>query len=153
MDYTPKDHERFESKLERITETGCWIWIGASGFGGYGQLWLDMRVLGAHVASHRLFIGEVPLGFEVCHRCDVRCCVNPHHLFVGTRNDNMQDAAKKGRLGHRSAKLTDAQADEIRASNERGVDLAVRFGVSQNIISRLRKGQHYAIRQSLSDAA
>lgn len=41
---------------------------------------------------------EVPLGMDVCHRCDNKKCVNPKHLFVGSRSDNMQDAKKKGRL-------------------------------------------------------
>lgn len=148
-----RDVERLLGKVERITESGCWLFMGATKSGGYGDFWLDGRIMGAHRAAHMLFIGPVPNGIEVCHRCDVRCCVNPHHLFLGTKTENMQDAAKKGRLAHRNAKLTTEQAELIRASDEPGVVLAQRFGVSQNIISRIRKGQHYAIPQALSRAA
>lgn len=135
--------ERFEQKFMPVTESGCWIWIGAIKDNGYGDFYLDGKVIGAHRASHLMFKGPLNDNERVCHRCDVRCCVNPTHLFAGTRQDNMQDAADKGRLAHRTAKLTFADAQAIRESKKSGVELAREYGVSQNIISRIRCGHSY----------
>ena len=144
--------QRFEEKLERVTESGCWLWTGATGLGGYGQFWHQGRVMNAHRAAHVMFIGPVNDNQEVCHRCDVRCCVNPAHLFAGSKFDNMADAAEKGRLAHRTAKLSYEDALAIRASSKRGCDLADEYGVSRNIISRIRKGHHYTKPHALSKA-
>lgn len=143
--------QRFEEKLERVTESGCWLWTGALKDNGYGDFWLGGKVIGAHRASHILFNGPLADDEDACHRCDVRCCVNPAHVFAGSRSDNMQDCSNKGRLQHRGAKLTSEQAEEIRTSNERGVDLAKRFGVSQNIICNIRRGRYYTTKQALPD--
>ena len=151
MKLLQSDFERFSQKIERIPFSGCWLWTGALKTGGYGDFWLFGKVTGAHRASYLMHKGPIPENAEVCHHCDVRCCVNPAHLFLGTWSDNMKDAANKGRLQHRGAKLTNKQADEIRRSHLPGVDLAAKFGVSQNIISRIRKGHAYAIKQTLGD--
>ncbi len=136
--------DRFMEKVSPVPLVGCWLWDGAFSQGhGYGSIWLGDRVRGAHKVSHILFKGPVPAGAHVCHTCDMRWCVNPDHLFVGTRFDNMRDAAAKGRIGHHCTKLTDEQAAEIRNSRERGVDLAKRYGVSQNIICNIRRGRNY----------
>lgn len=139
-------YQRLMDKTVRITESGCWIFMGAIKTGGYGDIWRAGRVVGAHKASYELFVGDVPDGMDVCHICDVRCCINPHHLFVGTRKDNMQDCRTKGRVASPGRKLSSDQVTEIRNSVERVSVIARRMGVTQNIVSRARKGITYGVR-------
>ena len=122
--------------------THCWTWDGAKNTKGYGHLWDKETKLFLH--AHRVYyerlVGEIPEGLVVCHACDNPSCVNPAHLFLGTRKDNMQDARKKGRLDTKSAKLTWGQVDEIRARYAQYVtqtSLAKKFGVSVALIYRI----------------
>lgn len=108
-----------------MVEGQCWLWTGASSKKGYGAFYFRGRQVGAHVASYWIHVGDVPADLQVLHRCDVRPCVNPEHLFLGTQSDNMQDMVRKGRQkkvgtpqrGELNAnlKLSDAQVTEIRA--------------------------------------
>src|SRR3990167_7548460 len=91
--------ERFEKKYIPVPESGCWLWTGSTFFGGYGQIWDSERKVkeGAHRVSWKLHKGPILDGFYVLHRCDVPCCVNPDHLFLGTLTDNQNDCVRKGR--------------------------------------------------------
>lgn len=148
-----RDAERLLSRVSMIPIAGCWIWTGAIAQGGYASVWLRGRVVGAHKAAYLTWIGDIPAGKNVCHRCDVRCCINPYHLFLGDQFENMRDAALKGRIGHHCAKLTFEQAQEIRSSQGRGVDIARQYGVSQNILCNLRAGRSYRRHHALRKAA
>lgn len=83
----------------RIPEAGCWLWEGSLHSTGYGTLYWDGTTQFTHRLSYRTFRGEIPDKLYVLHRCDVRCCINPNHLFVGTHQDNMDDMVSKGRAG------------------------------------------------------
>ena len=109
---------------------------------------IDGKTVYAHRFFYELFYSRIPDGYFVCHRCDNPRCVNPDHLFLGTQNDNIQDAIKKGRLnnaGERNgmAKLNEEQVDEIRERYERGnvsySTLAEKFGVSYSLVHNIVK--------------
>lgn len=90
--------ERFEALVERVPESGCWLWTSYADPRGYGKACVNGRVVGAHRLALQLFAAVPAEGLHVLHRCDVPSCVNPAHLFVGTHTDNMRDASRKGRL-------------------------------------------------------
>lgn len=81
-----------------VTETGCWLWLGAWNRGKYGLVNRNSRFMGlAHRIIYAANKGEIPKGMSICHRCDTPACVNPDHLFVGTHRENMNDMISKGR--------------------------------------------------------
>lgn len=126
--------------IERIFErsipepnTGCWLWCLGADNNGYGVVRHNGKQDRAHRVSYAETFGEIPNCMHVCHKCDVTSCVNPDHLFVGSRKDNMRDMAAKGRAG--GQKLSKKQVIEIISSSDTQHTLARRYGVSQSLIS------------------
>lgn len=78
--------------------SGCIEWQGAVDRNGYGAFKIGGRKIGAHRVAVILSGATIPDDHEVCHHCDNKRCVNIDHLFVGTKSDNMRDAARKNRL-------------------------------------------------------
>lgn len=143
--------ESFWSKVQRGDPAACWPWLGCFRKDGYGSLTIRSRHWAAHRRAYHLTRGEIPAGIFVLHSCDCRGCCNPSHLRVGTREENTQDAINRHRLAHGDraarrgeqhgcAKLTDDAVSQIRsayAAGEKQDQLAQRFGVRQQTISRV----------------
>lgn len=92
--------ERLERRSIPEPNTGCLLWIGTWTHHGYGQIWAarnSKRMISTHRAAYELTYGKIPDGMCVLHKCDVRCCINPDHLFLGTDADNVADMIAKGR--------------------------------------------------------
>lgn len=87
----------FEERYTEEPNSGCWLWSGPIGRTGYGVYQTRQGPIVAHRASFQIYKGPIPDGLYVLHKCDVRCCVNPDHLWLGTLSDNMQDMHDKGR--------------------------------------------------------
>lgn len=143
-----------EQRLRHIgwteTASGCWEWNGSLNSHGYGQLADGSGIpTQAHRAAYEVFHGGSPAGFDVCHKCDNRRCMNPAHLFLGTREDNLGDMSRKGRNPtgeYRSDhKLTGHDVSAIRSRYAAGgvsqKSLAVEYGVSQQLVSSIVRGQ------------
>ena len=138
--------------------SGCWEWVGSKR-NGYGRMIVGSRTDGtrrsmsAHRVSYELKYGEIPDGMEVCHKCDNPCCVNPDHLFVGTRQDNIDDRERKGRNNppkgttNAKAKLTEEKVMQIRAKRLQGVSfekLAKEYGVCKKTVQDAVSGKNWA---------
>lgn len=147
----------------------CREWGGASHSQGYGRLWDGARLQYTHRLAYEVFVGAIPDGLAVCHRCDNTCCIEPAHLWCGTHAENMADRDAKGRLRasmervwemsrgrpshqrgskHARAKLAE---DEVRTiwrrlkaprpgRQDTAAALAREFGVSDSLVRSIKRG-------------
>ena len=116
---------------------GCWLFRGSITGKGYGKIWFDGRKQLAHRVAWQLEYGAIPEGLQVCHSCDVRNCVKPEHLFLGTAMDNTQDAVAKNRL-RCGRKLTPAQVEQIRNDPRTQRVIAAELGISYATVSLVK---------------
>jgi hypothetical protein len=125
-------------------QNACWLWKLGTDTRGYGQMGWEGKMKLAHRLAYELTYGPFPNKLEVCHSCDTPLCCNPHHLFLGTHQENMDDKAQKGRVkalrgdsnGH--AKFTWQQVREIRARYAMG-------NITQRALAREHGVNQYAI--------
>jgi hypothetical protein len=95
---TPDTVSRFWSYARVGAPEECWFWTGAKRDGGYGMFYDGNRSVQAHRFALELRLGKpIGGGMVACHHCDNPPCVNPNHLFMGTRSDNSRDSMRKGR--------------------------------------------------------
>ena len=121
---------------------------------GYGTLRVDGRTVYAHRLAYELATGKtLPNGLDARHKCDNPRCINPAHIEPGTRSQNMKECHERGRSripaprmkgeSNGSAKLTSANITDIKNlinSGEVQRVIAERFGVSQSLISLIKRG-------------
>jgi hypothetical protein len=140
--------ESVEDRISPEPNSGCWLWVGAFNGSGYGIV--DRYDIGQRERAHRFVwrarFGSIPRGTCVLHRCDVRACVNPGHLFLGSRLDNVRDMCRKGRdrrapsrgEDNGCSKLRAVDVLEIRASALTSAALGRRYGVTPENIQHIR---------------
>jgi hypothetical protein len=137
-------HVRFEQSILRLPIAACWLWTGDINNYGYARLLHNGRNYAGHRLAWNLYKGEIPHLMCVLHKCDVRLCVNPHHLFIGNEADNMRDCINKGRkpMGskHATAKLTEEQIASIVIDDRAQRLIANQYGVSQSLVSMIKSG-------------
>jgi HNH endonuclease len=147
----------FEANYLPEPNSGCWLWQRGLDTSGYGSMSVKARSQRTHRFAWKSFKGQIPFGMCVCHRCDVRSCVNPDHLFLGTRRDNDADMRAKNRHSptpgeqgktrreqNAQAKLTEGDVADIRRrSEENWKVLATEYGVNHRTIWKVRTGRSW----------
>lgn len=130
-----------------ITNTGCWEVISHKKHcRGYPAVYYKKRQVQISRVSWELHNGEIHNGLCVLHKCDNRKCINPEHLFLGTKGDNARDMVQKGRSlkgeRHPQTKFTDVEIEYIRTNpdNLRQADLANKFDVQRDVIHKIVRG-------------
>lgn len=146
--------ERFWKMVAKTDS--CWFWTGkklaTTRYGGFGVHVLSDRGLAwrpesAHRVSWEFHHGPIPPGLHVLHSCDVRHCVNPAHLRLGTHQENIEEATRKGRMRSGSSVLTaetvQAIRDQFAVRKEPHARLAKRHGVKIGTIRALLSGKRW----------
>lgn len=136
------DATLFWSKVNKgVRFNDCWEWTASKNRKGYGQFGIQHRCRLAHRVAYALTHGD-PGDKCVLHRCDNPACVNPSHLFLGTKADNNADMRAKGRYArgetNGQSKLTRDQAFQIRWAGGKQHEIAARYGVTQSTVSRIK---------------
>ncbi len=136
---------RFERRVKKTDS--CWLWTGARNNHGYAYIRVGGKTERAHRIAYELYNGSIPAGKQVNHKCHVRNCVKPTHIYAGTQSENMMDMIKADRgnkaKGERngSAKLTEKKVRQIKLHGEVGKfserELAKKYDVSQSVINNI----------------
>lgn len=148
-----------------VSQSGCWLWQGYL-VRGYGVIMHNGIKDYVHRISFRLFAGVVPGGLCVLHKCDNPQCVNPDHLFLGTKAVNNRDKCQKGRahtpsgadhyyhkfpdkkpIGEKNGRalLTEKDVIEIRnRTDKKAKDLAIEYGVRAITVREAKSGRTWA---------
>lgn len=130
----------------------CWKWTGPTRKDGRAMFTADSGMTTAARFAWEFYIAPIPEGLHVLHHCDNPACVNPSHLFTGTRSDNMRDMVAKDRYtkikprgeDHGNTKLTDRDFEEIRQL--RGylstLEISKAYGISRGYVSHIQLGRY-----------
>lgn len=134
--------DRFMDKVSPEPNSGCWLWTGGVASHGYGMFWIDNKVDTAPRQAYRLFCGEIVDNLHIMHKCDVRLCVNPDHLSLGTNAQNTYDKQKKGRA---AKKLTPDEVLRMRSMSTLSKrKLAKEFDVDRRMVQFILRGRNWS---------
>lgn len=135
--------ETFDDHWQPDKKTGCHVWLRSLTEKGYGRLYVNGKRLRAHRFAYERAKGPIPAGLFVLHDCDVKPCVNPEHLYVGTNDDNVRDRIERG---SQLRKFTVSQVQKIRLDVEAGAQqkqLAIVHRVTISAINCIVKRKNY----------
>lgn len=144
-------NEIMKNKIQnniKINEKGCWLWQGAKHRQGYGHISFNRKVQLCHRVVWILWKGNISEKVKVCHKCDITCCCNPEHLFLGSQQDNIHDAISKKKfenrkMGKRRNKLNFEQVQEVKSLHAKGIsrkELQRMFSVGETCIAKILTG-------------
>lgn len=127
--------ERMEAKYIPEPFSGCWLWTGACGSEGHGQIYFNGKLHGAHAVSYEINVGPIPEGLEIDHLCRVRNCINPKHLEPVAHEEN----CRRGEAGQKTGA---AHAAKTHCKNGHPFDSKNTYHVAGNYKGRSFKTRH-----------
>lgn len=156
-EFYPGEAARFWNRVAAPNERGCRLWLDSSSGNGAGQVWNGHTNEIAYHVAWRLTYGPIPKKKQLNHKCDVRLCCEPTHLWAGTQAQNLADMAAKGRaVGKHSSQrgednvtavLTWALVRQMRKTREeQGLtydELSAMFGISKAQVSNIITGKQW----------
>ena len=139
-----KEIKRRLEEKRAVNRNGCWLWKGSMNSDGYGSISINKKLHGVHRASMYIY-RNVSLEHckSVLHKCDVRNCFNPSHLYLGSQRDNVRDCVKRGRM---KTRLSIQDVRKIRRLLKTGMkqkEIGNQFGVRQGKISAIKTGRNW----------
>lgn len=139
----------FKNISHESHEKGCWIYtVGTR----YGKIKIGKKHSSAHRYSYEIHYGKIFDEKVICHTCDIKLCVNPEHLFIGTQKDNIQDMLSKERdnrpKGSRNhfSKVTEEQVIGIKELLKKGFgvkEVSEIYKVAYSLIAQIKYGKSW----------
>jgi len=143
MDSMTSDKARFLEKA-KVVESGCHEWQSTLHRDGYGKFWFLGKQIQSHRVAYILFVGEIPKGKMVLHKCDNRKCVNIKHLYVGTAKQNVADKISRSKWYGRmkfSSQIIE-QCKKLYLDGNTQQQIANLLGLHQTTVSRFVRNKH-----------
>ena len=124
MKFSPSHLDKFFAYVSPEPNSGCWLWVGDCHNKGYAQFGRNIRPRRAHRFSYEAFVGPIPDGLVIDHKCRVRCCVNPDHLEAVTSAENTRRGVPFKKLENHPQRTHCKRGHALVAENLRPYDLA-----------------------------
>lgn len=159
---------RIKKRVQQNAQ-GCWLWGKRP---DHVQTTYGGRLVGVHRLAWEAFMGDIPDGLWVLHKCDTPNCCNPAHLYLGTLADNTKDAIDRNRMatGGRNgarlhpesvcrgdnsphSKLTEEQVMKIKTDCRSSYLIAEEHGVNPSTIQRIRRGESWKHAATIAEAS
>jgi hypothetical protein len=141
--------DNFWHRVRIGTESECWPWCNAKDEKGYGTLYIGEKHKFAHRYAYEVTYGAIPDGMKVLHTCNLLCCCNPSHLFLGDWAESGKNRIRRGRQknawGDKSPNhvLTEEKAIALFKDTGTYAELGRKYGCDEVTAARVKKRQSW----------